>query len=601
METMQASSIKLGLCVPLLNAGSNAQALAEALRHQTRMPDRLLVIDSGCTDGSVAPFLEQGAEVLAVERERFDHGGVRRLAVEHLADCDVLLFMTQDALPANERSIELLVEALLASPKYGLAYGRQLRRFPSETLDARLRDFNYPPQDRVKSSADVQELGLRTAFASDVFAAYRREALLAVGNFPPRVLVNEDMLIAARMLLAGWKVVYCARAEVFHAHEHTLAQEWQRFFDIGVFHAREPWIREAFGRAEGEGWRFVRSRLLAEHKILSLLPMLGRCGVRWAAFRAGLLEKWLPLAFKRRLSAQKAFWIQETAERRRRRKDSFAGILQRMEAPQTTMVIDEDVRELFAEQGLDSFEAFMALEGEPVCHKRGRSVCRFRAGGRLFYLKKNFLDRTELLKGLWRLQFLRREADHEWRRIEQVGLSGIPVVTPVARGSQTWKNIEIASFLVTEALYGAIALDEILQDDFFRMEFGERNILSHKLAALIRRFHDQGFNHQDLYLNHIFMDSERRFYLLDLQRVELKSPLHDYRVIKDLAQLNYSAKSTWRLSSGRRLRFLLSYLGIGRLDQRARQMLLRIVAKTARIARHDVKLHKARKARGELP
>ncbi|MBR5347485.1 MAG: hypothetical protein IK129_07595, partial [Deltaproteobacteria bacterium] len=177
----------------------------------------------------------------------------------------------------------------------------------------------------------------------------------------------------------------------------------------------------------------------------------------------------------------------------------------------------------------------------------------------------------------------------------------IPVVTPVARGGQTWKNIEIASFLVTEALYGAIALDEILQDDFFRMEFGERNILSHKLAALIRRFHDQGFKHQDLYLNHIFMDSERRFYLLDLQRVELKSPLHDYRVIKDLAQLNYSAKATGRLSSGRRLRFLLSYLGIGRLDQRARRMLLRIVAKTTRIARHDAKLHRARRARGELP
>ena len=272
-----------------------------------------------------------------------------------------------------------------------------------------------------------------------------------------------------------------------------------------------------------------------------------------------------------------------------------------VEEAKTAVVIDEDVRELFAAEGLDTFESFMALEGEPVCRKRGRSVCRFKAGGRIFYLKKNFLDRTELLKGLWRFRFLRREADCEWRRIEQVGLSGIPVVTPVARGCQTWKGIEIASFLVTEALYGAIALDEILRDDFFRMEFAERNALSHKLAGLIRRFHDQGFNHQDLYLNHIFMDSERRFYLLDLQRVELRSLLHSYRVIKDLAQLNYSAKTKGHLSSGRRLRFLLFYLGLTRLDEHARRMLRRIAAKTARIARHDAKLYKARKARGELP
>lgn len=307
----EAAALTLGVCLPLRNAGADALRLAAALRQQTLSPDRLLVVDSGSTDGSAAPFLALGAEVMAVAADAFDHGGSRRRAVEWLADCDVLLFLTQDAIPADPRSCERLVMALLAHEDCGAVYGRQLPRPGAGEGEAYARRFNYPPESAVKTAADIPRLGIKTAFISNSFAVYRREALTAVGGFPERMIVSEDTWVAARMLLAGWSVAYCAAAEVFHSHGYTLRQEWRRYFDIGVFHARQPWLRAAFGGAEGEGLRFLRRELAQAHPLV-LPSILWRCTVRFLAFRAGLLEAWLPLALKRQLSAQKAFWNQES-------------------------------------------------------------------------------------------------------------------------------------------------------------------------------------------------------------------------------------------------------------------------------------------------
>ena len=153
-------------------------------------------------------------------------------------------------------------------------------------------------------------LGIRTAFVSNSFAAYRRSALEAVGGFPSRCIVSEDTFVATRMLLAGWKIAYRADAKVYHSHCYNYAQEFQRYFDIGVFHAREPWVMKNLGGAEGEGRRFWSSEMRflvnrAPHLILSACL---RTVIKYLGFRVGLSEKYLPLPLKRRLSMQESFW-----------------------------------------------------------------------------------------------------------------------------------------------------------------------------------------------------------------------------------------------------------------------------------------------------
>ena len=67
------------------------------------------------------------------------------------------------------------------------------------------------------------------------------------------------MPVAARRLKAAYKIAYAADACVYHSHDYSLWREMKRYFDMGVFHAHESWIREEFGGAEVEGMKFVVS------------------------------------------------------------------------------------------------------------------------------------------------------------------------------------------------------------------------------------------------------------------------------------------------------------------------------------------------------
>src|SRR5690606_21821348 len=105
------------------------------------------------------------------------------------------------------------------------------------------------------SLADRNTLGLKAVFSSNSFAVYRLSVLRELGGFPERVILSEDMHLAARAVMAGHKLAYAAQAAVRHSHNYTPLQEFRRYFDIGVFHTEQAWIARTFGGAGGEGRR----------------------------------------------------------------------------------------------------------------------------------------------------------------------------------------------------------------------------------------------------------------------------------------------------------------------------------------------------------
>ncbi|MBE0575112.1 MAG: lipopolysaccharide core heptose(I) kinase RfaP [Desulfuromonadales bacterium] len=252
--------------------------------------------------------------------------------------------------------------------------------------------------------------------------------------------------------------------------------------------------------------------------------------------------------------------------------------------------------------GLVHFSDFMEFPGGArIVHKRGRSVFRFEIGDRAFYLKRNRLHRTELFKQLSRGKLPPRSARQEWTSIQAVSQAGIPTVKPVAFGERIFFGIETASFTVTEELYGAHPLDELVYDKFNGPEkFHEKRALIRQLAGLARHLHGAGMNHQDFYLNHFFLGEDNELFLLDLQRVQRRACTPEYSIIKDLAQLAFSARRFPFITRSDHLRFLLAYLGESRLSRGSRRLLTRVGRKAERIARHDIKLTARRRARGEM-
>lgn len=302
--------MSVALIIPTRNAGAHLERLLPALARQTLQPDEFLVVDSSSRDDSVARLRDAGALVEVIEPSQFNHGGTRRWASQQVA-ADVLIYLTQDAIPATPDTFARIVGALHGEPDIGVAYGRQLPHADAGLLGAQARRFNYPPVSRTKRLADAGELGIKTCFSSDSFSVYRRDALEAVGGFPEDVIGSEDAYVAARMLLAGYAVRYAADAEVHHSHDYRLLEEFRRYFDIGVFYGRERWIGEAFGAASGEGLRYVKAELqavLAAGALWRVPEVLLRTATKLLGYRIGQGERYLDVGLKRRLSMFPGYW-----------------------------------------------------------------------------------------------------------------------------------------------------------------------------------------------------------------------------------------------------------------------------------------------------
>jgi len=301
---------KIGLIVPTLNAGKLWQAWLYAFEQQTLKPDTLLLIDSSSGDDTVALARAHGFAVQVIPKSAFNHGGTRQLGVTALSGMDIIVFLTQDALLASPDAIEKLAAAF-NDERVGAAYGRQLPHRNAGPIAAHARLFNYPAESQLRGLEDKNRFGIKTVFISNSFAAYRRNALMLVGGFPVDTIMNEDTYVAAKMLVSGWKMAYCADAQVFHSHDYNFRDEFKRYFDIGVFHIRSAWLQQTFGGASGEGLRFVVSemRYLMKYAPWLIPSAVLRTGLKWLGFKLGALHRGLPKVIRSCFSLHKTYWL----------------------------------------------------------------------------------------------------------------------------------------------------------------------------------------------------------------------------------------------------------------------------------------------------
>lgn len=174
----------------------------------------------------------------------------------------------------------------------------------------------------------------------------------------------------------------------------------------------------------------------------------------------------------------------------------------------------------------------------------------------------------------------------EWDNTLALRSADIPTPHPVALADDASSG---RSVFFTEELPGAIPLDDYLASlrDVSPGAALRVPELARRVGALVRRFHEAGFNHRDLYLSHLFIcpDDPQQLYLIDLQRVQHRRWWRRRRwIVKDLAQLCYSWKP---VATGPTdvARFLRAYAGGHRLTPAIRQLVRSAEAKACRMAR----------------
>jgi len=292
----------IAVVIPTWKGASYLTAHIAALRQQSVIPGTILVIDSSSPDGSAELARALGCQVEVIPQAEFNHGGTRNRGARATTG-DVLVFLTQDALPADPDFIAKLVAPIRAN-NVSACFARQIPYDHATPPERMARARNYPESSQRRTAADIPRLGVRAYFFSNVASAVSRQAFTAVGGFPDDVIMNEDMVLCAKLLHFGQAVAYCADAVVRHSHDYSLAQQFRRYFDIGVFFAEHGHLLPNAATG-GEGLRFACTQivwLLRRGHLLWAIRSPCESACKFIGFRLGKLHRHLPLWLLRRCS-----------------------------------------------------------------------------------------------------------------------------------------------------------------------------------------------------------------------------------------------------------------------------------------------------------
>ncbi len=305
-------TLKIDVIIPVYKPGRELTELLDRLETQTVSVEKIILMYTTEESAEEEILLQaeerEKVEVHRLARQEFDHGGTRHSAVQ-FSQGDIFVMLTQDAMPADEYLIERLTENLKG--KVAVSYGRQLPGEDSNEYEKLSRSFNYPETSCVKSAADLERMGVKTFFCSDVCAAYRRDIYEESGGFLRHTIFNEDMIYAAGVIRAGYAVAYEALARVIHAHNYSNVQQLRRNFDLGVSQAEHPEVfRDVPSESEGkklvrEAWRYLKAR-----RLVFLYPgFCLQCGFKYAGYLLGKNYRKLPKRWVLAITTNRYYWM----------------------------------------------------------------------------------------------------------------------------------------------------------------------------------------------------------------------------------------------------------------------------------------------------
>jgi len=330
--------------IPIYHPDEKVNRLLTALKTQTLTPERIILVHTGevrkdepeyeadavirCDENGkpMKNCPSEATKILCeIPEERFDHGGTRNLGAS-FSRAEVMVFMTQDAVPVDDRLLEVLVRAVTdgsagADENDGkhfrndavtvaAAYARQLPNEDCWAVERYIREFNYPEGSELRTAKDIPIRGIKAFCNSNVCSAYRRDVFDRLGGFAEKTIFNEDMLFGATAILGGYGVGYAADSKVYHSHNLGLSDQFHRNFDNAVSQAEHPEVFAAVS-SEKEGMKLVKyclSRMREDGRLYLAPYFMLNCACRYAGFFLGKRFRKLPGWLVRACSLNKRYW-----------------------------------------------------------------------------------------------------------------------------------------------------------------------------------------------------------------------------------------------------------------------------------------------------
>lgn len=239
-------------------------------------------------------------ECIMINKKDFNHGSTRNIAAK-ASNADYIIYMTDDAEPVDDYLIEKLLAGMNRSIDIkdkikdksdrivAASYARQIARRDASFIEKKVREYNYKDISFENNESTASIRGIKNIFLSNVCAIYDLNILKENGYFEENIDFNEDTLYADKIIKKGYSIIYNAEAKVYHSHNYSYIEQYNRNVLIGKSHATHP---EVFGvyKSEGEGTKlasFVCIECIKRLKFMSMLSFIIECIYRYKGYKDG--------------------------------------------------------------------------------------------------------------------------------------------------------------------------------------------------------------------------------------------------------------------------------------------------------------------------
>lgn len=271
---------------PLYNASEYIEFLHDSLLKQKNVNiNRFRYILTESNDNTEEFLIKNKINYSKIKKEEFSHSLTREnQALDSSAD--ILVFITQDIVIEDELWMYKLIKDI-DDKNIVATYSRQLTKY--NNIEKYTREANYPDKDIIKSKDDIEKLGLKTFFFSDAASAINTKVYKQLNGYDNKNLpICEDMYIAYKIIMNGYKIKYCSNAIVYHSHKFTFKQIYDRYKLTGKFFKENNYLDQYGTTGSGINLaKYILKRIVKEFRIRLLFRYPFDMAARFFGMKAG--------------------------------------------------------------------------------------------------------------------------------------------------------------------------------------------------------------------------------------------------------------------------------------------------------------------------
>jgi len=219
-----------------------------------------------------------------IKKSNFSHSLTREeYALKSKAD--IIVFISQDIVIEDNYWLFNLTKNI--NDKVVASYSRQVSKF--NNIEKYTREKNYPAKSKIVSKDDIKDLGLKTFFFSDASSAIKTSVFKKLKGYDHKNLpINEDMYMAYKLINNGYSISYEADSVVYHSHNFTLKQLYNRYKLTGQFFKENSYINNyGTNKAGGSLAKYILKRAFQDKNIKVILRFPFDMGSRYLGMKVG--------------------------------------------------------------------------------------------------------------------------------------------------------------------------------------------------------------------------------------------------------------------------------------------------------------------------